>query len=363
MKKSILSIMFCAMGLTALAQTNFRHISFDEAIAAAKQENKLVFIDFYTDWCGPCKMMSRDVFPQKSVGDFFNDKFVCIKLNAEKEGVDLAKRFEVKAYPTFLVLNTKEEVQLELRGAMDGDAFVAKVSAGLNPEMSPARMAERYNSGERTPELVNAYAMLHMEQRKEEEGFKIVNDYFASLTDAQRVAAPNAFLYTRYTLDINDVKGKFMVAHRNEFDPSVREAIMERIGRLYNSALTSYFSGYIFRENKYKEEDYLALKKEMQDLGLDANGTYAPMFRLIECRVKSDDATFLSMCEKEFDALSESARGLLMMNMTRLIQTEDKGILKNMSQFIRSRLSILSPNAISLSGRILDEIESKLNEK
>ena len=49
--------------------------------------------------------------------------------------------------------------------------------------------------------------------------------------------------------------------------------------------------------------------------------------------------------------------------MTRLIQTEDKGILKNMSQFIRSRLSILSPNAISLSGRILDEIESKLNEK
>lgn len=360
MNKSILSILFCAMGLTALAQTNFRHISFDEAVAAAKQENKLVFIDFYTDWCGPCKKMARDVFPQKKVGDFLNEKFVCVKLNAEKEGKEQAARFRVKAYPTFLVLNTKEEIQLEMKGAMLADSFIAKLAAGLNPEMSPARMEARYQSGERTPELVNNYALHIMEQGKEEEGFRIINDYYASLTDEQRVAAPNVFLFTRYTLDINDAKARFMVAHRDEFDASVRGAVMERIGRLYNMALTTYFSGYVFSENKYKEEDYAALKKEIQDLGLEAEGKYAPMFRLIECRAKSDDATFLSMCGKEYDALSESARDLLIMNMTRLIKTDDKEILKDMSRFIRERLSGLRPSTISLSGRILDDIESKL---
>lgn len=52
-----------------------------------------MFVDFYTDWCGPCKVMARDVFPQKQVGDFFNAKFVCLKLNAEKEGRELAKLF------------------------------------------------------------------------------------------------------------------------------------------------------------------------------------------------------------------------------------------------------------------------------
>ena len=80
------------MGFNAHAQTNFRSISFDEALKVAANENKLVFIDFYTDWCGPCKKMAREVFPQKEVGDFMNAKFVNLKLNAEKEGQELAAR-------------------------------------------------------------------------------------------------------------------------------------------------------------------------------------------------------------------------------------------------------------------------------
>lgn len=70
--------------MTAFAQTNFRNITVDEAIELSKKENKLIFIDFYTDWCGPCKMMAKNVFPQKHVGDYFNANFICLKLNAEK---------------------------------------------------------------------------------------------------------------------------------------------------------------------------------------------------------------------------------------------------------------------------------------
>lgn len=361
-RKLILLAIMLISAITLLAQTNFRHISFDEAIAAAKQEKKLVFIDFYTDWCGPCKMMAKDVFPQKKVGDFFNEKFVCVKFNAEKEGKDLAKRFDVKAYPTFIVLNTKEEIQLDIKGAADADAFIAKVEGGLDPEKSPARMEARYNSGERNPELINNYALHILEQGKEAEGFQILNDYFNSLTDAQRVAEPNAFLFTRYTIDIDDPKGKFMVAHRNEFSPTVSKVIADRIAKLYHSKLVGYFSGYMLRENKYKEEEYQALKKEIVDLGLDKTYEYAPMFNLIECRAKSDDVTFLSMCGTEFNVLNSRDRDLLIMNLTRLIDTQDPTLLKSMSQFIRSRLSELNPSAISLAGRTLEGIESKMKE-
>ena len=51
----------------AMAQTDFRHISYAEGLEAAKAEGKTLFIDFYTEWCGPCKRMARDVFPQKDV--------------------------------------------------------------------------------------------------------------------------------------------------------------------------------------------------------------------------------------------------------------------------------------------------------
>lgn len=104
--KTFAIALFLMLGAgTAIAQTHFRTLSFDAALSAAKQEKKMVFIDFYTDWCGPCKMMARDVFPQPKVGDYFNARFVCLKLNAEKEGKELAKKYQVSAYPTYVVLD------------------------------------------------------------------------------------------------------------------------------------------------------------------------------------------------------------------------------------------------------------------
>ena len=169
MKKLILLTMILVAGMTTFAQTKFRDLSWKEAIETAKREGKLVFVDFYTDWCGPCKVMSRDVFPQKQVGNFFNAKFVCLKLNAEKEGRELAKRFCVSAYPTFIVVDTDEKVRVELKGSMDADKFIARIEDALNPGCAPDQLAARYAAGDRTPDLVNRYALYLMEQKKEPE--------------------------------------------------------------------------------------------------------------------------------------------------------------------------------------------------
>ena len=203
--------------LSASAQTDFRHISFDEALTAAKQENKLIFIDFYTTWCGPCKMMSNKVFPQKNVGDFMNAKFIPLKMDAEKEGLELAKKYAVKAYPTYIILNAQGKEEARFTGAMEGDVFINKVNASLDPEQKPERLKARYEAGDRTPELVNTYAMQHFEKRDEKGGFKVIDDYYNSLSDADRIKDENIFIFTRYTFDFDSERTRFMVDHIKDF--------------------------------------------------------------------------------------------------------------------------------------------------
>ena len=84
MKKISLTLCMTLAGLAASAQTNFREISFDEGLKAAKAENKLLFVDCYTSWCGPCKMMANTVFPDSTLGAWMNSKFVCMKIDMEK---------------------------------------------------------------------------------------------------------------------------------------------------------------------------------------------------------------------------------------------------------------------------------------
>ena len=94
MKKIVLAVFMAAMALSLSAQINFREGGFAEALEAAKSENKLVFMDCYTSWCGPCKLMASKEFVQEKAGEYFNPRFVSVKIDMEKgEGVELRKRY------------------------------------------------------------------------------------------------------------------------------------------------------------------------------------------------------------------------------------------------------------------------------
>jgi len=74
----------------------------------AENEDKMVFLDFYTTWCTPCKLMDEDVFTDREIGKYFNENFLSMKIDAESEaGSNLAGIFEVKAYPTLIFLDKK----------------------------------------------------------------------------------------------------------------------------------------------------------------------------------------------------------------------------------------------------------------
>lgn len=104
----------------------FEHVDFKEAQELAKSQNKLIFMDAYTTWCGPCKLMAKTVFTEKEVGDFYNSNFINIKVDMEtSEGMFLGKQYKVEGYPTFLYINSKGEVVHRTIGASDKNAFLA----------------------------------------------------------------------------------------------------------------------------------------------------------------------------------------------------------------------------------------------
>ena len=98
---------------------DFKSVSLKEALEQAKTQGKMVFVDCYTTWCGPCKMMTEQVFPQKEAGDFFNTHFVNVKFDMEKgEGIDLQKKFDVNAFPTMFLLNGDGNIIYKILGGL-----------------------------------------------------------------------------------------------------------------------------------------------------------------------------------------------------------------------------------------------------
>ncbi|MFV0506242.1 MAG: thioredoxin family protein [Bacteroidales bacterium] len=150
----------------------FFHGTFNEALSKAKADQKLVFIDFYTQWCGPCKMMVDEVFPLLEVGNFYNKHFVSIKIDAESgEGVELAKKYKVKSYPTYGFIDpfTKELVHLS-GSRQDAEVFIFTGNSAISPSKRSIYLETEYESGNNNSIFLADYL-----------------DYLASRNDKDRV--------------------------------------------------------------------------------------------------------------------------------------------------------------------------------
>ena len=163
MKRSILVLLVSVLNLAMYAKANndgiaFSHGSWNEIKAKAKQENKLIFIDCYTSWCGPCKRMEKEIFPQKKVGIFFNKNMISYKLDMEKgEGVDLAKKYHVGAYPTFLWVDYKGNLVHRVVGYKDAKELLKEADKALNGGDYDENLEENYKKNPNNPEVVKAY--------------------------------------------------------------------------------------------------------------------------------------------------------------------------------------------------------------
>lgn len=154
----LLNALLWVLGVSAFAQT--QGIAFEtsrswkKVVEKARGEGKLIFVDCYADWCGPCKQLASQVFTQKGVGEFFNRHFVNVQFNVEKDADGKANvaKWGVASLPTLVFIDPKtEQVIGKLVGAGDATWLVEGAKAVLDPAKRLDALAARYNAGEREP--------------------------------------------------------------------------------------------------------------------------------------------------------------------------------------------------------------------
>jgi len=161
---------------------DFFHGTWEEALVKSKAEGKLIFVDAYTTWCGPCKRMSANVFPLEEVGDVFNANFINVKLDMEKaESSSFRTVHSVRAYPTLFFINAKNEAVHTTVGGKQANTLISEANAAIAKMDDIDALASRWDAGERDPELAFTYVRALV--RRGQPHLKVANDYLRSQKD------------------------------------------------------------------------------------------------------------------------------------------------------------------------------------
>ena len=162
MRHAILIFLLAILSDFAVAQNGlkFREIALSEALAAAKAENKLVFMELHTDGCGACEFMAAEVFPREDMGAYFNDRFVCVSYNLSRdENKPVRQQYPVSVVPTFFLLRPDGSVYHKFVGAAPSTDFIAAVEKAMDERNAYSTLEKRYREGNVDKATLMAFAI------------------------------------------------------------------------------------------------------------------------------------------------------------------------------------------------------------
>ena len=171
---------------------HFEHGKWSEILAKAKKENKMIFMDAYTTWCGPCKMMAKNIFPLPEAGEFFNANYINVKVQLDTTKTDneyvqswykdahmIMMNYNVRVYPTYLFISPDGKLLHRAVGSSDVTAFIAKGKDALDPNKQYYTLQDRYNAGEKSVAFLRSLTLAANNAYDKPNAAKYGNEFFA----------------------------------------------------------------------------------------------------------------------------------------------------------------------------------------
>jgi len=147
----------------------FRTLTFETACEAARKENKVVMIDFFTTWCGPCKKLDAVTWKDEAVVKWLTERTVPLKIDAEQEEA-LAGRFKLDAYPSLVFVQPDGKELGRLVGFKEPQPFLSAANDLLAGIRASDRIkAQLEEKGWNDPMLRQSYADELVRERRYEE--------------------------------------------------------------------------------------------------------------------------------------------------------------------------------------------------
>ena len=275
--KLIVTFGIFLISLSAYAQNRsikFEKLSFTEALAKAKKENKLIFLDAYTTWCGPCKWMSKNMFTKDEIADYYNAEFVNTKFDMEKgEGLDIAKKYEVRCYPNLLFIDGDGNLVHRTAGASrEVKDYIDMGKTAKDPEKRFSKLQNDYASKKNDPVFMAHYieklasTCLPMDEH--------VSTFLSMQDEKDYTSALNWKMIFYYSNNYGSKEFKYLLNNQDKFAKLyTKDSVDMKVSSVFKNA-----GNRIIYKKNFQEKDYKDLVKQVKDL--DFPGSDAVLFHL-----------------------------------------------------------------------------------
>ena len=268
--KRIVLFICCAFTLFHFVSAQNEGIRFEkpewkQVVRKASKEKKLIFVDCYTSWCGPCKELAKNIFPQKAVGDFYNRHFVSTKVDMDKDAMAavLKKKFTPAAYPTLLFIDTQSgEIIHMVVGGGKAERILEVGRQALDRENNLAGLDRRYQAGEREAVFMKDYLKALSAAYQKEKHEEVVTTYLASLSEERLVTRENWEIFKENISDplapafrrmMDNRKKVYQIEDRAEVDNTLSRIIGNGIRSITEPSFYALLSGKKVDETRNRE--------------------------------------------------------------------------------------------------------------